>query len=110
MDSDEGDIMKELLTRESVAAIFAMQTSADLEHRMRVARERQDVPNDRLIPFFAVMPDDYTPDEQRKWVKEITEALTSVVNDAELSIKVDRTLETMRDLGLGDDGEGNPRG
>lgn len=103
------EAMKDLLTRESLVAIFAMQTSADLENRMRVVRERKGVPDSQLIPFFAVMPDDYSLDEQRKWIHEITESLSAVVADAELSIKVDRTLATMVDLGIGDDGNGGTR-
>ncbi len=109
MGSDEGDIMKELLTRESVAAVFAMQCSADLDARQRVLDERGGVPDERLIPFIAVMPDNLSVDERKQWVRDVTEGLEAVVKDAALGVVASRTLDMMKDLGLGDDGDGNTR-
>ena len=112
MDQEEGTngmTIKELMTRESAAAIFAITCAADLEHRQRVMRERADVPEERMIPFFAVMPDGYSEDERRKWIRSIVEALDVVVADAHKDIMVDRTFAMMKDLGLGDDGNGGLR-
>lgn len=96
------------INAESVAALFAMTCSADLEHQVRVAK-RNGVPDDRLIPFFAVMPDGLSDAERDKWVREMSEGLEALANDAHKSIMVDRTIATMRDLGLGDDGDGGTR-
>ncbi len=63
----------------------------------------------QLIPFFATMPDNLTPDEARKWTDSVTEAFAVVVADAHKGILIDRTFATMRDLGLGDDGNGGIR-
>jgi len=96
------------LNNDSVAALFVMQCHADLEHQFRVAK-RDGVPDERLIPFFAVMPDGLSDTERAKWTREISEGLEALTADAHRSIMVDRTLATMKDLGLGDDGDGGTR-
>lgn len=96
-------------TRDSVAAVFDMQCSADIEARMRVVNDKADVPEDRLIPFFVVMPETYDTEERQTWIANVTEALEAVATDAHRSVMVDRTIKTMTDLGLGDDGDGNFR-
>lgn len=103
------DMLKEMLTRESVAAVFAMTCSADLDTRRERVAKRDDVPDERLIPFIAIMPDNLTVEERKQWVKEVAEGLDAVVADAAKSIAVGRTLDMMRDLGLGDDGDGGTR-
>lgn len=99
--SDDG-VRQMTFTRESVAAVFAMTNAADLEARIRVLNERADVPDDRLLPFFVVMPEGYDAGERRTWVKSVTEALESVAADAHRDVMIDRTIKTMEDLGLGD--------
>ncbi len=90
------------LTKESVAAVFAMTNAADLEARIRVLHERTDVPDDRLIPFYVVMPEHYDANERKAWIKSVTESLEAVANDAHKDVMIDRTIQTMEDLGLGD--------
>jgi hypothetical protein len=102
-------MLKDMLTRESVAAVFAMQTSADLDARQRTIADRDGVPDERLIPFIAIMPDHLSTEERKAWVREVAEGLQAVVDDAAKSIAVNRTLAMMRDLGLGDDGDGGTR-
>lgn len=109
-DLGEGEAMlSELLTKESVAAVFAMQCAADLEARQRTMAERDGIPDERLIPFIAIMPDNLSTEERKSWVREVAEGLQAVVADAAKSIAVGRTLDMMRDLGLGDDGDGGIR-
>lgn len=105
----EGNDRMSGLTRESVAAIFSMTCAADLERRMGITRERANVPDDRLIPFYAVLPDGLDNGEQRSWINMVSEGLAAVVKDAQLNIMVNRTLQTMKDLGLGEDGDGGTR-
>ena len=108
-EGDGGTNDMSTFTRESVAAVFAMVNSGDLETRIRVLHERAEVPDDRLIPFFVIMPENYDADERRAWIKSVTEALEVVAKDAHQDIMVDRTIKTMTDLGLGDDGDGGFR-
>ncbi len=104
------DMLRDMLTRESVAAVFAMTCSADLDSRRERVAKREDVPDERLIPFIAIMPDNLTVEERQQWVKEVAEGLDAVAADAGKSIAVGRTIEMMKDLGLGEDGDGNARG
>lgn len=105
----EGNDRMNGLTRESVATIFSMTCAADLERRIGITRDRANVPDDRLIPFYAVLPEGLDLGEQRTWIKMVSEGLTAVVKDAQLTIMVNRTLQTMKDLGLGEDGDGGTR-
>lgn len=103
MGEGESRMSTALKRAERVAALFEITCQADLERRMRETGSEQ------LVPFFAVMPHGYSADEQAKWVAEISEALGAVTDDAHKAIMLDRTLATMKDLGIGDDGDGNFR-
>lgn len=93
--SQEGD---DSMTRGDVEAVYDIVTATD-EARQTTG---DPVPDDRLIPFYVVMPDGYSEDEQAKWSASISEALQAVAEDAKKDIAVDRTIKVMEDLGLGD--------
>ena len=103
MGKGEGhDARLEEFAQEAVAAVFSMTNAADLEHRMRVLRTRSDIPDERLMPIYVVIPEGYDKEEIQTFMASITEALEKVCDGAHRDVMMDRTIKTMKDLGLGD--------